>query len=137
MKKNWGLIFLAAINGCVLYLIYQHLSIICSTKADNILHVPYEPSGMQVFYYLFSFPFFMILACLSVLHSYYFDLRQSLGFGILIIWLAYFILLVYVDAVLHFSSGHEVLYYGSQAISGLAIFYIIYVTYCQCLALSR
>ena len=105
MNKIFGLCSLTVINCSVLYLIYLYLSIVCSTKVDNILHIPYEPSGMQLFYYFISFPFFMILAFLSLLHTYYFDLRKSLFSGIFIIWFSYFILILYVDLVDLFPQG--------------------------------
>lgn len=137
MNKIFGIFFLAVINSSLLYLIYWYVYIVCSIKADNILHVPYEPSGMQLFFYLISLPFFLIVALLSLLHSYYFDLRKSLCSGILIIWFSYFILVSYVDLVIHFSAGNNLLYYGSLIISLVAIFYIIYSTYCQFIQLIK
>lgn len=129
MKKIFGLCSLAAINCSVLYLICLYVSIVCSIKVDNILHIPYEPSGMQLFYYFISFPFFIILMFLSQLHSYYFNLRKSLSLGIIITWFSYFILIVYVDMVIHFSpQGNNLLYYGSLIISFVAIFFVIYST---------
>ena len=137
MNKIFGLFSLAAINCSVLYLIYLYISIVCSVKVDNILHIPYEPSGMQLFYYYISFPLFMILAFLSLLHSYYFDLKKLLFSGVVIIWFSYFILILYVDLVLHFSNGNELLYYGSLIISLIAISYVMYSTYCQFIQLTE
>lgn len=131
MNKIFGLCSLAVINCSVLYLIYLYIVMVCSTKVDNFLHIPYEPSGMQLFYYFISFPFFMILALLSQLHSYYFNLRKSLSSGVVIIWFSYFILILYVDLVVTFSKGNDLLYYGSLIISLVSIFYVIYSTYCQ------
>ena len=137
MNRLFAICSLIAINCSVLFLIYLYISIGSSIKVDNILHIPYEPSGMQLFYYFISFPFFMILACLSSLHSYYFDLSKSLSLGIVIIWFSYFILIIYVDLVLHFSTGNELLYYGTLIISLVAISYVIYSTYCQFIQLTK
>ena len=136
MKKGLSLCLLAVINCSALYLIYWYIYIVCSTKVDNIFHIPYEPSGMQLFYYFFSFPFFLSLAFLSGLHSYYFNLKKSLSIGIIIIWFCYFILVLYVDLVIHFSTGSTLLYYGSLYISFIAICYVIYSTYCQIIQLT-
>ena len=131
MKKILGLFSLIVINSFVLYLIYWCASIACSTKVDNILHVPYEPSGMQLFGYFISFPLFIILALLSQLHCYYFGLKKSLSSGLAILWLSYFILILYIDLVVHFPVGNNLLYYGSLGISLVAISYVIYLTYVQ------
>lgn len=131
MNKIFRLCALAVINCSVLYLIYWCLFIACSTKVDNILHIPYEPSGMQLFFYFISFPFFMVLALLSFLHSYYFDLKKSLSLGIIIIWFSYFILILYVNLVIHFAAGSNFLYYGSLIISFIALPFVIYTTYYQ------
>jgi len=131
MKKIFGLFSLTIINCSVLYLIYLYITIVCTIKIDNIFHLPYEPSGMQLFYYFISFPFFMILACLSQLHAAYFELRKSLSLGIFIIWLSYLILILCVDLILHFPTGNDLLYYGSLIISLAAISYVIHSTYSQ------
>lgn len=138
MKKIFGLCSLAVINCSVLYLIYLYISIVCSIKVDNILHIPYEASGMQLFYYFISFPFFMVLAFFSQMHSYYFNLKKSLSYGIGIIWFSYFILILYVDFVIHFSTdGNNLLYYGSLIISLVAISFILYSTYYQFVQLIK
>ena len=135
MKRTIGLFTLAVINGSVLYFIYVYVAIICSTKADNILLFSYEPSGMQLSYYFISFPIFFILAFLSLLHSDYFDIEKSLFSFLVITWFSYFILLLYVDLVLHFSSQINFLYSGSLIISVIAISYVIYSTYYQAIQL--
>lgn len=137
MKKIFGVFSLAVLNSAVLYLIYCYIYIACSIKVDNILHLPHEPSGMQLFFYTLSLPFFMILAALSLLHSYYFNLRKSLCAGIFIIWLTYFILISYIDWVVHFSAGNDLLHYGSLFISLGAISYVIYLTAYQCIQLVK
>ncbi|QEY51803.1 hypothetical protein FQU71_11460 [Legionella longbeachae] len=131
MNKLLGLISLALINSSVLYLIYWYVYIASSVKLDNIFNVPYEPSGMQLFFYFISLPFFIVTALLSLFHSYYFELRKSLCTGIFIIWLAYFILILCIDFIVHFSAGNNFLYYGTLSISCVAVAYLIYSTYCQ------
>lgn len=137
MKKGLGLSFLTIINCSVLYLIYWYMYIVCSTKIDNVFHIPYEPSGMQLYYYFLSLPLFLVLALLSTLHSYYFNLKKSLSLGIIIIWFCFLILILYVDLVVHYSTaGNNLLYYGSLFISFVAISYVIYSTYCQIMQLT-
>ena len=109
----------------------MYVSVACSIKIDNVFHMPYESSGMQLAYYYISFPFFVILSFLSQLHSYYFNLEKSLFPSIIIIWLFYFILITYIDEVIHFSKGNDLLYYGSLILSCFSIYYVVYVTYCQ------
>ena len=137
MKKIFGLCSLAAINSSALFLIYLYISTVSSTKVGNVLHIPFEASGMQLSYYFISLPVFIVLALLSVLHSYYFELKKSLASGILLIWFSYVTLLLYVDQVIHYSKGNNLLYYGSLIISFVAVAYIIYSTYCQYIQLIK
>ncbi|KTC89192.1 hypothetical protein [Legionella cincinnatiensis] len=137
MNKIFGLISLVLINSSLLYLIYWYVYIASSIKVDNIFNIPYEPSGMQLFFYFISLPFFLVLALLSLLHSYHFELRRSLCTGIPIIWLAYFILILCIDFIVHFSARNNLLYYGILSISCVAVAYLIYSTYCQFLQLSN
>jgi hypothetical protein len=137
MKKGLGFVFLTIINCSVLYLIYWYVFIVCSTKVDNFLHIPYEPSGMQLYYYFLSLPLFLFLALLSTLHSSYFNLKKSLSLGIIIIWFCYLALILYVDLVVHYSTtGSNLLYYGSLSISFGAICYVVYSTYYQIMQLT-
>lgn len=131
MKKIFGFCSLVVINFSALYLIYWYILIIGSTKVDNVFYISYEPSGMQLYFYFVSFPFFLVLSLLSILHSYYFNLKNSLSLGMVIIWISYLALLLFMDMVLHHSSGKNLLYYGSLIISFCAICYIIYTTYYQ------
>lgn len=138
MKKGLGLSFLTIINCSALYLIYWYMYIVCSTKVDNVFHVPYEPSGMQLYFYFLSFPLFLLLALLSALHSAYFNLKKSLSLGVIIIWFCYLALVLYVDLVVHYSTaGNNLLYYGSLTISFGAICYVAYSTYYQIIQLTR
>lgn len=138
MKKILGIFSLAIIDFSLLYIIYKYVYIACSIVGDNILNIPYEPSGMQLFFYLISLPLFLTLAYLSVIHSYYFDLKKSLCSGILVIWLAYFILISFVDLVVHSSIlGNYLLYYGTLFISITSICYISYSTYLQCIQIVK
>ncbi len=132
MKKNCGLLLIFLINSSALYLIYSYIVVACSTMKNNIFHISYEPSGMQMLFYFISFPFFLLLGYISRIHSYYYDLKTCLSFGLFIIWFSYFLLLLYVDQVLHFSSGGKLLfYYGSLIISLGAISYVLFSTYVQ------
>lgn len=127
----FGLLFLFLINSSVLYLIYSYIVVACSTMENNIFHCSYEPSGMQMFYYFISLPFFLVLAYLSRIHSYYYDLKTCLASGTTLIWFAYFLLVLYVDQVTHFPKGKQLFYYGSLIISLVAILYVLFSTYFQ------
>lgn len=131
INRLFGLFFLFIINLSALYLIYLYISVACSIKVDNIFHLPYEASGMQLFYYFISLPFFIILSFVSQLHSYYFNLRQSLFPWLIMIWLFYFILISYADEIVHFLKGNNLVYYGSLIISFFSICYLAYLTICQ------
>lgn len=138
MKKGLGLSFLTIINCSVLYLIYWQLYIFCSTKVDNVFHVPYEPSGMQLYFSFLSLPLFLLLALLSALHSAYFNLKKSLSLGVMIIWFFYLALVLYVDLMVHYSTTeNNLLYYGSLIISFSAISYVVYSTYYQIKQIAR
>ncbi len=90
-ENRLGLSFLTIINCSALYLTYWYIYIVCSTRTNNVFHIPYEPSGIQLYYYFLSFPLFLFLALFSTLHSYYFNLKKSLSPGIIIIWFCYFV----------------------------------------------
>ncbi|HAU2079442.1 TPA: hypothetical protein JBK31_14120, partial [Legionella pneumophila] len=77
MKKMCGIISLILINGSSFYLIYVYVLVACSTKMNNLLQVAYEPSGMQMFFYFISLPFFIILAILSRIHCFYYDVKNG------------------------------------------------------------
>lgn len=132
MKKRLGLGLLIIINSFVLFFLYWCIYIVCSTKVDNVLNIPYEPSGMQLYFYVISFPLVLLLTFLSIMHSYYFNLQKSLSLGLIIIWLSYLSLILFVDFILHFSiTGKNFFYYGSLFISFLGICYVIHSTYDQ------
>ncbi|MBA4697717.1 MAG: hypothetical protein H2069_10115 [Legionella sp.] len=124
-----GILFLWCINFLVLYLIYWYVSIVGSIIPDNFLHIPYEPSGMQLYFFILSLPLFLLVAALSLLHSYYFQIKKSLCTGTLMIWLAYFFLIVFVDRWFHFSAGNHFLYQVSLFIAFFSVLYVVYSTY--------
>lgn len=129
MKKVLGLFSVLIINGFVLYLIYLHTMITCSTMANNICHAPYEPSGTQLLFFVFSLPFYVVLGFLSIVLCNYFNLKKGLSFGIFIIWIIYFLFLTYVDQVDHYRT--TLFYQGSLMISFGAFLFIVYKTYSQ------
>lgn len=137
MKKILGLSSLIVINTLVLYLIYWYIGISASLKVDNFFHIPYEPSGMQLFFYIISLPLFLFLSALSAIHSYYFELKKSLSLPILCIWLSYFILIEVIDWTIHFSAGNNILYIGTLIISFVAAVYIIWTTWNSSLSLIK
>jgi hypothetical protein len=130
MRVKFGLFSLLALNSCIIYLIYYHLAIACSLIVDNILGIPHEPSGMQLFFFVISFVFFLSLSFLSILHSFYFNLNHSLFTCINITWIAYFIVLIYLN-LSHNSASKAIFYYACWIISILGIVYVCYITYRQ------
>ncbi|HAT9877584.1 MULTISPECIES: hypothetical protein [Legionella] len=127
MKKISGIISLILINGSSSYLIYVYVLIACSTKMNNLLQVAYEPSGMQMFFYFISLPFFIVLAILSRIHCFYFDVKRGLSLWLFLIWILYFLFIEFIDQIVHFPNGNDLFYYGSLAIS-LGAFTLIGLT---------
>lgn len=131
IKKFFGLFFLLLINGAAYYLIYRLTRVACSITPDNVCAIPYEASGMQMFFYVLSFPAFLLLTGISSLYSGYFDLDSGLSFGWLVIWFFYFLLLIFVDQFLHAPQKSLILYYGSLIISIVALIYLTRISYAQ------
>ncbi|WP_058532907.1 hypothetical protein [Legionella saoudiensis] len=131
MKKFIGLMTLSLVNGAALYLIFLYVAIACSTNPDNFFGFSYEPSGTQLLYYLFSLPFFVLLVIINGIQSYYFSINKWLSYVLIGIWIMYFLLLEFVDKVLHFTNWNELFYWGSLSISLMAIILIVYISYLQ------
>ena len=98
---------------------------------NNLFHIPYEPSGMQMLFYILSLPLFILLTLLSRIYCYYYDVNKLLSYGFIFVWLIYFLLLIFIDQMIHFPAGKELFYYGSLVISLGAVLYIICITYYQ------
>ncbi len=122
---------LSLVNGAALYLIFLYVAIACSTNPDNFFGFSYEPSGTQLLYYLFSLPFFVLLVIINGIQSYYFSINKWLSYVLIGIWIMYFLLLEFVDKVLHFTNWNELFYWGSLSISLMAIILIVYISYLQ------
>ncbi|USQ15588.1 hypothetical protein J2N86_15695 (plasmid) [Legionella lytica] len=131
MKKFIGLMTLSLVNGAAVYLIFLYVAIACSTNPDNFFGFSYEPSGTQLLYYLFSLPFFVLLVIINGIQSYYFSINKWLSYVLIGIWIMYFLLLEFVDKVLHFTNWNELFYWGSLSISLMAIILIVYISYLQ------
>jgi len=137
IKKFFGLFFLILINGTACYLIYRHIYAVCSIIPHNVCAIPYEASGMQMFFYVLSFPAFLLLAGISTLYAGYFELDSGLSLGWLVIWLCYFLLLIFVDQILHDPQKKFILYYGSLIISIVALIYLARISYVQYIQLKN
>lgn len=122
---------LSLVNGAAVYLIFLYVAIACSTNPDNFFGFSYEPSGTQLLYYLFSLPFFVLLVIINGIQSYYFSINKWLSYVLIGIWIMYFLLLEFVDKVLHFTNWNELFYWGSLSISLMAIILIVYISYLQ------
>lgn len=132
MKKNFSLFLLLVINSCALLLVLEYFLVSSSVIEDNVFRIAFEPSGMQLIYFYLSLPFFGIVAMISIAHSHYFELEKTLCSGLIVIWSCYFLLISYVDSILHFAIyGNLTLYYGSNIITFCAFVYITHLTYRQ------
>ncbi|WP_085663112.1 hypothetical protein [Legionella longbeachae] len=86
---------------------------------------------MQMFFYFISLPFFIVLAILSRIHCFYFDVKSGLSLWLFLIWILYFLFIEFIDQTVHFPNGNDLFYYGSLSISLGAFTLIGLTTYFQ------
>lgn len=105
-------------------LIINAACVASSTMQNNILHISYEPSGMQLLYYILSAPIFMILA-LALYHSQkrYTSRSQWIALFPVITAFGYALFLEYVDSVITFPKGNVFFYHGALVLS--VIFFLV------------
>ena len=73
-----GKLILILMNMFSLYLIYGYANIASSTMPNNILGVNYEPSGIQMLYYVFVAPIFATLSLVVFLIKKYITKEHKL-----------------------------------------------------------
>ncbi len=130
-KKIIGVILTIIIHSVLAFFIYTYARIACSTMEDNLLHVNFEPSGIQMLYYDFVAPIFLLLSIVM----YCFKRILMIGVGIrffpLIIWIVFFCFITYVDRVIHFPYGNIIFYQGSLSIAFVFFMINLIITYRQ------
>lgn len=109
-----GKICLIVLNIWSLFLIYGYAFIACSGMPDNLLGVNYEPSGIQMLYYVFVVPVFMTLSLTVYLIKKYIT-RESKLVAVLPFFTAacFYMFLEVIDWFIHFPAGNELFYQGS------------------------
>ena len=130
-KKKIGITLLILIHAFLLLLIVGYVDIACSTKSDNLFHIPYEPSGIQMLYYYFTLPIFMVLTTLNYFLNKWLRIKKAYVITLFIIWLMFWMLIEFIDDVVHFPSGNELLYQGSLMIAALSLALMFLSAYWQ------
>ena len=92
-KKIIGIILNIIIHSVLAFFIYTYARIACSTREDNLLHVNFEPSGMQMVYYDFVAPIFLLLSIVMYCFKRILMIGVGISFSPLIIWIVFFALL--------------------------------------------
>lgn len=131
VKKRVGIISLVLIHAFLVLLIIGYVNIACSTKSDNLFRVPYEPSGIQMLYYYFTFPIFIVITAINYFLNIWLNIKKVYAINSLIIWLMFCIFIEYIDDVVHFPSGNELFYQGSLFIALISLALLIISAYWQ------
>lgn len=119
-KKTVGRLLLIVIFAIMIFLIFGYADIACSIVPDNILHTNYEPSGLQMLYFVFVIPVFVILSLLIWLIKKYMVLESPKTALLPIsICLFFYILLEFIDSVITFPAGNNLFYLGSLTLAFL------------------
>lgn len=130
-KKRIGIISIILIHVFLFILLIGYVDIACSTKSDNLFGVPYEPSGIQMLYYYFTLPIFIVLAAINYFLNSWLKIKKWYAINSLIIWLLFCGFIEYVDDVVHFPAGNELFYQGSLIISIVSLALLISSAYWQ------
>jgi hypothetical protein len=120
-KHTIGKTLLIALHFFVLLLVGLYVVVASSILPDNLFHVPYEPSGMQMIYYMYSFPLFLIARLIHWITSVKLNIRKIYALNFMLIWSLFFCLFIYVDQVIHISNGLNLLYRGSLLIALISV----------------
>lgn len=130
-KKNVvGFLGIILVHFCLLLLIIGYVYVASSTEIDNLFHIHYEPSGMQMLYYYFTLPIFVFLSCLSYFICQIFKFKKNNAFIILSIWFMFWIFIVFMDEVLHFPRN-KLFYWGSLFIALISLILLTYSAFSQ------
>lgn len=121
---------MSGVNTCFSFLI-GYVDIACSTKSDNLFHVPYEPSGIQMLYYYFTLPVFIVITAINYFLNIWLKIKKVYAIHSLIIWLMFYIFIEYINDVVHFPSGNELFYQGSLFIAVVSLVLLIISAYWQ------
>ena len=109
-------------NVFSLFLIYGYADIACSIMPNNLLGVNYEPSGIQMLYYIFVIPVFTVLSLAAYLIKKYITQEPKLIAAIpLLTAFTFYIFMEFVDAFVSFPRGNELFYQGSLLLALLFV----------------
>lgn len=131
VKKKIGIIFLILIYGFIFILIAGGIGVACSIKSNNLFGVAYEPSGLQMLYYTFTYPIFMILAIINFYLNKWLGIKKWYAINITIIWFMFWVFNEYVNDIVHFPAGNELFYYGSFIIGVFSFILMFFFAYWQ------
>lgn len=120
-KQNIGKTLFITLHFFVLLLVVFYVIVASSNLPDNMFHVPYEPSGAQMLYYMYSFPLFLIASFIHLIINIKLKIKKIFALNFLLIWSLFFGLIMYVDQVIHISKGFDVLYRGSLLIAVVSV----------------
>lgn len=124
-KKSIGIIILSLINCFVLLMIVGYINIACSTISNNIFHVKYETSGIQMLYYLLNLPLFIIATILNIAVNSWLRIKKLVAINIMLVWLSFYGLLEFSDRYIHFPKANNLFYQGSLLIATIGFFIAI------------
>lgn len=109
--------FIILLHVITMFLLYGYALIACSTRPDNILNAPYEPSGLQVLYYFLVLP---VLFGISIIeHAIKRGAtkeRAMITFFPMIMALSFFLFLTFIETFIGLSKGKGLFYYGSLSL---------------------
>ena len=82
-------------------------------------------------YYYFNMPIFIVLSGINYFLNIWLKIRKVYAINPLIIWFMFFIFIEYIDNVVHFPMGNELLYQGSLYIAAVSLILLIFSAYWQ------
>ncbi len=105
------------------FITYGYADIACSTMEDNLCHVPYEPSGLQM---LYSIIMLLPLAILSLVlylvqRSLWDEISNIAAATPLMIGGVFAVWLILVEEIVTFPAGNDLFYIGSLILSGVSL----------------
>ena len=111
------MISIILIYGAMSFLIFCYADIACLTRENNLCHVPYEPSGLQMLYDYFVGPVFLLLSVVIYSLKRVWKTGVSASLFPLIVWFVFFCFITFIEEAIHFPAGNELFYQGSLLIA--------------------
>jgi hypothetical protein len=82
-------------------------------------------------YYYFNMPIFIVITAINYYLNIWLKIRKIYAINPLIIWLIFYIFIEYINNIVHFPMGKELVYQGSLYIAVVSLFLLIISAYCQ------